>query len=538
MPNPRMTFSLLRIPTFRMMWLGSIISHLGIWIHMVAAAWMMTSLTESKTLVAMVQSSLALPVMCLALISGVMADSFERRYIMIAAQIFGLVTSLALIALTLSGLISAWSLLILSMLVGAGLAFNLPAWQTSIIQFVGKENLSSAVSLNSIGVNLTRSVGPAIGGIIVAMASAIFAFALNALCYIPLLVTLVFWKPPAAKKTLPREPFGRAIAAGVRYVTMAPNLQRVMLRGFIFGLSAIAMQALLPLVVRQELNASALWYGLLFGCFGGGAVAGALAVVRLRDLYPGEFLVRGAFCLLAIGTLLIVLPANIYAAGLGAIFGGVGWVTALNIFNVTVQLSSPRWVVGRTYALYQTCNFGGMAVGSWLWGTIADAFSTNTALLCAVPFLCFGAVVGLRFPVPEYGRLNLDPLDEFREPRLHLELDHSSGPVLITIEYEIDTSDVEVFLEVMADRRRMRIRDGAQNWTLLRDLEAPNHWSEQYHVPTWLDYLRHNQRRTKADAEIQGRLRALHRGQGSPTVRRQIERSTIPLRHKLPRVIE
>lgn len=505
---------------------------------MVAAAWMMTSLTESKTLVAMVQSSLALPVMSLALVSGVMADSFERRTIMITAQIFGLTTSLSLIALTLSGLISAWSLLILSMLLGAGLALNLPAWQTSIIQFVGKENLSAAVSLNSVGVNLMRSAGPALGGMIVAVAGAIFAFALNALCYIPMLIALLFWKPPEPDKTLPREPFGRAIAAGVRYVTMSPNLQRVMARGFIFGMSAIAIQALLPLVVRQELNVSALAYGLLAACFGGGAVAGAFVAARLRELYPGEFLVRCAFSLLAIGTLLIVLPANIYAAGLGAACGGVGWVTALNIFNVTVQLSSPRWVVGRTYALYQTCNFGGMAVGSWLWGTLADAFSTNVALLCAVPLLCLGAAVGLRFPVPEYGRLDLDPLDEFREPRLHLELDPNSGPLLITIEYEIDTADIEVFLEAMVDRRRMRIRDGAQNWTLLRDLELPSHWSEQYHVPTWLDYLRHNQRRTKADAEIQGRLHALHRGQTKPAVRRQIERSTIPLLHKLPRIID
>jgi len=538
MPQPDPPLDLLRNRSFRAIWLASMTSNLGHWLQMVAAGWLMTSLTDSKTLVALVQSSVSLPIMVLAFISGVIADSFDRRTVMLMAQGFALSMATILATLTYLDLIAPWSLLALSFLIGSGMALNLPSWQTSIVDFVGKENLPSAVSLNSMGVNLMRSTGPAIGGFAVALVGAAAAFALNAASYLALILALLFWRAPPRENRLPRESLGRAVGAGLRYVSMSPNLQRVMFRGFLFGVSAVALQALLPLVVRNELGETALVYGVMLGCFGVGGVSGALNNARLRERFSGEVIVRGAFGALALGGLLIVLISNVYAAGIGLFMGGAGWVIALNRFNVTIQLSSPRWVVGRVFSLYQTCTFGGMAIGSWIWGAVSEATTTYTALLLAVAILCFGVIVGLKLPLPEYGLLNLEPLNRFQEPELHLDITPRSGPILITVEYVIASEDIAEFLEVMTLRRRIRIRDGAKHWALLRDLEHPERWMEKYHVPTWVEYVRHHARRTQADADVTERLLELHRGESGPKVHRQIERQTVPALHEVPRVIE
>jgi hypothetical protein len=199
-----------------------------------------------------------------------------------------------------------------------------------------------------------------------------------------------------------------------------------------------------------------------------------------------------------------------------------------------MQLSTPRWVVGRVLSIYQTASFGGMTAGGWLWGRVAEGQGVPTALFIAGALSCVGAAIGLRFAVPPLAARNLDPLDHFREPATQLDLQQRSGPIFIMIEYEIDQTDVPDFLSVMAERRRIRIRDGAQQWVLLRDVENPSFWKEAYHVPTWADYLRHNQRRTRMDATVSERLIALNRGQAKPSVRRMIERETVPQRDDMP----
>ena len=209
---------------------------------------------------------------------------------------------------------------------------------------------------------------------------------------------------------------------------------------------------------------------------------------------------------------------------------GACWVLSLSMFNVTIQLSTPRWVVGRVIALYQTGTFGGMAAGSLIWGMIADRGGPETALLCASVMLVIGALVGRVLPLPEFSGLNLDPLGRFKEPDTRFDLSYRSGPVMVMVDYEIAQEDVADFLAAMALRRRVRIRDGAQQWALLRDLHRPEHWSESYHVPTWGEYVRHNERRTQSDAELSDRIRRLHRGEGRPEVHRMIEHQTVPLR--------
>jgi hypothetical protein len=239
-----------------------------------------------------------------------------------------------------------------------------------------------------------------------------------------------------------------------------------------------------------------------------------------------ETLVRIAFISFAICAAVAGMSSIAFVSIAAMSLGGASWVLALASFNATVQLSSPRWVVGRALALYQMATFGGMAFGSWIWGMAAEQYGTSNALLISAAVLLAGAALGLRFALPELKALNLDPLNRWAEPDVALDVRTRSGPIVVTIEYDIRETDTVAFLAVMAERRRIRRRDGARHWTLLRDLENPEIWIERYHSPTWLEYVRHNQRRTHADASVGDRLRVLHKGPNSPRVRRMIERQT------------
>lgn len=530
MPSTPSTLAPLRHETYRRIWFASLASNFGGLIQVVGAAWMMTSISTSQDMVALVQASTALPIMLFSLISGALADNFDRRRVMLTAQGFMLGVSILLTLCAWFGWITPWLLLFFTFLIGCGTALNNPSWQASVGDMVPRADLPDAVTLNSMGFNMTRSVGPAIGGIIVAAAGAVAAFAVNALSYFAIIYALWRWRPQFPVNALPREDLGSAISAGLRYVAMSPNLGKVLFRGFVFGLSASVILALLPVVARDLVNGGPLTYGLLLGAFGVGAIGGAILNARLRDALTSEAIVRYAFAGFAVSAAVIGLSTNAWVTGAGLLVGGACWVLALSLFNTIVQLSTPRWVVGRALSLYQTVTFGGIAGGSWLWGLLSEEYGVSTALLYSSATMLLGIVIGLRYAMPTLETLNLDPLNRFTEPALGLDITPRSGPMVIQIDYEIDDDDLPEFMALMVERRRIRIRDGARNWALMRDLECPHLWTETYHVPTWVEYLRHNQRRTQADADNLDRLRDLHRGEGLPRVHRMIERQAIPPR--------
>lgn len=524
----------LRNVNFRVLWTATLASNLGGLIQTVGAAWMMTTIATSDDMVALVQASTTLPVMIFSLAAGVLADSFDRRNVMLVAQILMMVVSACLAVFAVAGWLSPWLLLAFTFCIGCGTALHNPSWQASMGDLVPREDLPGAVTLNSMGYNLMRSVGPAVGGLIVALAGAAFAFAVNAVSYIALIRALARWKPQRVPSTLPRESFGNALTVGLRYIAMSPNLLKVMCRSFIFGLAAVSVLALLPLVTRDLVAGGAFSYGVILGCFGVGAICGALLNDRVRSRWGNEAIVRASFLIFALSVVALGLSRQMWLSCLAVLPAGACWVMALSLFNVTVQLSTPRWVVGRALALYQTATFGGMTAGSWIWGAGAEAYGTDRALMAAGVVLVLGAVVGLRYVLPEFGKLSLDPADRFNEPTLKLELRGRSGPIMVLVDYEIAQQDIGDFLSLMAQRRRIRLRDGARQWSLLRDLESPGTWTESYHVPTWVEYIRHQQRRTQADAEVFDRLLALHRGDNPPRVRRMIERQTVPIRDDMP----
>jgi MFS family permease len=516
----------MRFPVFRSIWIASSISNLGGLIQSVGAAWMMTSIATEAGMVALVQASMTLPVMLLSLLAGAMADSLDRRRMMLYAQIFLFVVSVCLSLCTWLGLITPWLLLLFTFLIGCSAAFNAPAWQASVGDMVPRAYLPAAVTLNGMGFNIARSFGPALGGAIVAAFGAAAAFAVNAVSYIYLIVVLRRWKSPTTPQLLPRESLGIAISAGIRYVSMSPAIRRVLVRGLVFGLGASSVMALMPLVAKHLVAGGPLTYGMLLGAFGIGAVLAAIANARLRLLMSTENIVRTACIAFGIAAAVTGLSSNLALTMLALMVNGASWVLALATFNVAVQLSAPRWVVARALSLYQMFTFGGLAGGSWLWGEVAESSGVATALFLPAAIMGVCALIGWWWPVAQAEALNLDPLRPLAEPHTEVPVEARTGPVVVTIEYIIREENILEFLAAMSDRRRIRRRDGARAWMLLRDLGNPQIWTERYATPTWADYVRHTSRMTQEDAFIPQRLLALHQGSQPPAVRRMIERQT------------
>ncbi len=514
----------LRVPIFRALWIANIGSNFGSLVQAVGAAWLMTLISESDTLVALVQASTTLPIMAFSLISGAIADGYDRRRVMLFAQLFMFVSSAALTAFTFLGMINAWLLLGFTFLIGTGMAFHNPAWQASVRDFVGKDLVPSAVLLNGVGFNVTRSVAPAIGGSIVAAVGAVAAFVINTLSYLGLIAAVWSWEGPPRIEPGQRERLRSAIGAGVRYVTLSPHLMRIYSRGFVFGLSNVIVLALLPLVARDSLQGDSLTFGILLGGFGLGAVVGGLTSARVSQLMSNEQMIRLSFLVFAVAAVMFSVSQWLVLTLLAVLLSGWAWVMALALFNTSVQLSTPRWVVGRALSLYQMCTFGGMALGAWVWGTWVEMYSISVAFQLAAAVMILGILMGLRWPLSLISDLNLDPLGGWQEPPVGLDIVPRSGPISIAVEYLIDEADLPEFMRLMTERERIRRRDGARQWTLLRNLENTQQWIERFELPTWADYVRFHTRTTHEDARVGQGLRGLHRGAERPRVRRMLVR--------------
>ncbi|MGY3116168.1 MFS family permease [Bradyrhizobium sp. S3.14.4] len=379
-----------------------------------------------------------------------------------------------------------------------------------------------------ISYNIARSVGPAIGGIIVATAGTVAAFALNAVSYLPLIAALYLWKRAAGRSRLPPERLDRAILLGVRYIANSPSVMIVLIRTIIVGLISGVILALLPLVARDLLLGSAPTYGLMLGAFGVGAVIGAANIGLVRKHLTGEAAMR--CCALAMGTgiAVVAFSRNPVIAGLGDWSTGRGrrWVDLCwTLLNIGVQLSAPRWVAARSLAAYQAASAGGLALGSWGWGHLADIAGVEIALLVAAALMVASPLVGLWLRMPpvsaraEEGSLLEDP--EVRVP-----ITGRDGPVVIEIEYQVMQRNSPGFRDIMQELRLIRQRNGAYGWSIARNMADPDMWIERYHFHTWHDYLRQRNRSTQAERAMEGRvIKEYHVGPGKVRVRRTIERS-------------
>jgi MFS family permease len=395
-----------RYPAFRAIWIANLFSNLGSLIQSVGAAWLMTELTKSHQLIALVQASTTLPIMLLGLFAGAIADNYDRRRVMLAAQIGMLVVSAVLAVLSWEGLLGPISLLALTFMVGAGTALNGPAWQASVRQQVGPRDLPQAITLNSVAFNLARSVGPALGGLLISLWSVTAAFAFNAVSYIGMIVVLSRWTPEASAPA--RQPMLASIATGLDYCARSPALRKVLLRGLVLGFGMAGYQSLLPSAARDLLHGDEIDYGLMLGVFGLASVFAAFRVGRLRQKFGSENVVT-AGTLLFIAAMSGMAEAHSLALALPSAFlGGVGWIAALTSLNVAMQLRSPETILGRCMAIYQAITFGGMALGAYAWGALADFTDLPMAIHVASGWLALTLLLRFVAPMPtrEEGRLD------------------------------------------------------------------------------------------------------------------------------------
>ncbi len=364
-PTPS-AFSPFRSRIFLAMWIASLLSNFGSLIQNVGATWLMTSLAPSADMVALVQVSTVLPIMLFSLPAGAAADVWDRRVIMVVAQGAMLAVSVALAVLAWLGHVTPWLLVALTFLLGMGAALYGPAWQSSVREQVPRPELPAAVALNSVAFNLARAAGPALGGAIVAWAGAQVAFGINAVSYLGLIAVLVAWRRPPSEARLPPETMLAAMLAGLRFARLSHSLQTVLVRAGTFGFFAAALWALIPLVARDLLGGGAITYGLLLAAFGGGAVGGALVGGIVRERFSSEVIVAGGSAAFGGAGLVVAFSPYLSITFLALVLGGAAWLLVLSTFNVTVQLRTPRWVVGRAMAIYQAGVFGGLALGGWL----------------------------------------------------------------------------------------------------------------------------------------------------------------------------
>lgn len=390
-----------RYPAFRAIWLANLASSIGSMIQSVGAAWLMTDLTTSHRLIALVQSSATVPILLFGVFAGAIADNFDRRRVMLAAQIGMLVASAGLAALTWAGMITPYLLIFFTLAVGTGTALNAPAWQASVRQQVGLRDLPQAISLNTISFNLARSVGPALGGLLLSLWHVSLAFALNAFSFIAMIVVLLRWRPEWGPRE--RKPILPAIALGVRFCVGSSPIRRVLLRGLVLGFGLAGYQALVPAAVKGPLHGSEIDFGLMLGLFGIGSIACAVFITRLRRRLGTEAVLTLA-TLAFVAAQTILASAHSLAQALPATFiAGGGWVAIFTTINIAMQMRSPEAIIGRCLSIYQAVTFGGMALGSWTWGAIADWRDLPFALHAASVWLVVTLVL-LRFLAPMPGR--------------------------------------------------------------------------------------------------------------------------------------
>lgn len=522
----------LRHAVFRRIWLASLLSNLGLMINGVGAAWAMTQMTSSADMVALVQTALMLPIMLLSLAAGAIADMYDRRIVGLAALSVGLAGAVALTVLAYLDAITPNSLLLFCFMIGSGMALFGPAWQASVSEQVPADTLPAAVALNGISYNIARSFGPALGGLIVAAAGAVAAFVSNVVLYIPLLIVLYLWQRTLEPSRLPPERLRRAMVSGVRYIVHSPPIRIVLYRTLVTGIAGGAVLALLPLVARDTLQGSAQTYGIMLGCFGMGGVLGALNISAVRGRLGSERSVR--LCGLTMGIAIGVLALSRSPALTGAalIVAGASWMIAITLFNIGVQLSTPRWVAGRALAAYQAAIAGGVAIGSWLWGHAANVVGVEMTLLIAGVAMFVSPVLEIWLPMPETEGANIEPVDPLAEPEVNLLISGRSGPIVVEVEYRVSQDKARAFYTVMLQVQATRQRNGAYGWSIARDIADPEIWTERYHCPTWLDYLRQRNRATQSERELHLRAIGFHIGPEPIRVRRMLERPLGSVRWK------
>lgn len=508
----------LRLPVFRAFWLASLGSNIGTWINATTSGWVMTDLSPSPVMVSLVQAAGSFPIVMFALMAGALTDIVDRRRYLIVTQIWMALSAAALAFLAATGQLDAWSLLILTFALGSGAAMAMPALNASIAELAPGILLPQAVALGSLSMNLSRAIGPAIGGLLLAQLGAWAAYSLNMVSFIGMVVMLCYWKREQDEQVLPPERFFQALRAGLRYAHMASLFRAVLIRSTAFILFATSAWALLPLIARSELEGGPGTYGLLLTFVGIGAVAAAVFMPRIRMYVTRDRLVLIATIVYALTTACLATirsEAMLYGV---MVICGAAWLSVLSSLQVAAQISVPAWVRGRALSLYIMIFSLGMTLGSLLWGWVAAQAGTPIALLLSAAGAVLAALAVRGFSLGAREAPDLTPSYHWTHPSAVEEPDQDRGPVLVTIDYEVALDQREAFLEAMQLLGIIRRRDGAFAWGVFEDIAASGRYVEIFQVDSWLDHLRQHARVTREDQRVQEAINRFHIGSAPPRV--------------------
>lgn len=509
-------FAPLRERAFLILWLATVAANTGTWMRDTASGWLMTSLSPSPTLVALVQAATTLPVFLLALPAGALADIVDRRRLMIVIQIGLALVSIALGLLSWRSGMTPQILLGLTFCGGVGAALASPAWQSIVPQLVPRTLMRPAIALNSLGVNISRAIGPAVGGALIATLGVAAAYFADVLSYLLIILALWWWKP-APRPSRDPEQLVDAMKSGLRFALFHPDLQRVLLRAFLFFGAASCYWALLPLIVRQQLQGDATDYGLAMAAIGAGAIAGALLLPWLRRRLSANGTVLAGALLTAAAVAGLAMARTPTQGIVLLLCAGAAWIAVLTTLNATAQAVLPDWVRGRGLALYLTVFFGAMTLGSAGWGQLATHAGLAAALSAAAAATLLIGIAAHRWTLPA-GEADLTPSLHWPEPAVSADVHAVGGPVMVRIAYSVPRAEHPRFHQAIVPLGRIRRRDGAFDWGVMFDMEHPDRVIEWFLLSSWEAHRRQHERVSHADREIQNAVIALHRGDTAPTV--------------------
>jgi len=503
----------LRYPVFRSLWIATVVSNIGAWMYNAASGWLMTSLSPSPLIVSLVQVANSLPLFLFALPAGALADMLDKRRLILALEILTTAFSAVFALLVTLHAVGPTLLLLFIFLLGILAALETPAWQAIVPLLVPASALSSAVAVNSVGVNISRVIGPAItGGIIVGLGIAA-PFWLDAFSNAGVIGVIYRWRPPARATvhSLPAESLTGAIRAGVRYARYHRALRATLVRAVGFFLFASAYWALLPLVARSQLQGGPALYGTLLAAIGAGAVGGALFLPRINARLGADGIVVLGEAGTAAALVLFGLARQPWVAVLACLLAGLSWIGVLAILNVSAQTVLPDWVRGRGLAVYVTVFFGTLTIGSALWGLVAEHLGLPAAHYLAGGGALLALWATRRWKLQSGPAADLTPSMHWPEPVLPAGVNQNAGPVLVTVEYHVAAENREAFLAALVPLARERRRDGAYDWNLFEDTEHPERMIETWLSDSWVDHLRQHRRFTRADRAVEERVQRLAR---------------------------
>jgi MFS family permease len=532
----------LRSPLFRAVWLASLASNIGTWMHEVGASWLMTSLTKSEQMNALISAAGSFPMFLLALPAGALADIVDRRKLIIFTQAWATTVAGLLAVLTLLNLTGPWVLLTFTLLMALGSAMTGPAWQALLPEMVNKRQVPTAMSLGGAAWNLSRIVGPLLGGLIIGIAANLLAvretapgvvFAANACSFLGVVLVFVRWQRPSREVDLPPEHILGAMRTGWRYTRHSSEVRPILVRtaGLMLGISA--QFSLLTLYAREVLHLNATGYASLIGFFGAAGVVGNILYPRLRERFTPNYLLFYSALLTALNLLVLALAPYMVSGEVAPwivraamMIGGFAWPISIQTCNVSIVRAVPDWVRSRAAGMFTLVFMGSSTLGSILWGSIAKwAGQPNqpgsgipVAFLGAALVLLLGEIVLRRFVITDPGNANLSPSQHWPDPEMAFEPALEKGPVLVTVEFDIAPEDTEEFVKAMQLIRSLRLRDGALRWNLFQDTAQPTRWFETMLVDSWGEHMRQHARVTHVDREVEQAAWSYHRGPEAPKV--------------------